>query len=52
MTSGIVYSTDRMQVGVAFQVPLREDEVDFIVLPTVAFFYDKIIPALGGHIFP
>lgn len=52
VTSGIVYSTDRMQVGVAFQVPLGENEVDFIVLPTVAFFYDEIIPALGKNLFP
>jgi hypothetical protein len=49
---GLVYKTRRFQVGVAVRTPLDGDSDEpFAVLPTVAIFYDEIIPALGRNPF-
>ncbi len=53
VTTGVVYSRDRVQAGVAFQFPMGgHDEADFTVLPTVVILYDKIVPALGRNLIP
>jgi len=53
VTAGVIYSRENFQVGVALQFPMSGGEdASFTVLPTVAIFYDQLLPALGRNLFP
>ncbi len=52
VTSGVVYSTDRRQVGVAFQLPLREDGVDLSSSRRWPSFTTKSSPRRKRTFFP